>query len=165
MVETIHESKVIILWDHQGQTDRTIPNNKPDIKIHDEKGTCKLIDVTVSGERYLIKKEAEILNYEDLNSRHTAYTECKNKSDTTNKRGNWNHFKIIPKKPEQHISTRKTWNQGTTKIRHTGHCTCSRNGIGEHGLDWSGSRYEKVAGTCKCGNEPSGSIKYGEFLG
>ena len=32
---------------------------------------------------------------------------------------------------------------------------------------WTGSiwfRTGQVAGTCECGNEPSGSIKYGEFL-
>ena len=28
----------------------------------------------------------------------------------------------------------------------------------------SGSEYGQVAVTCKCGNEPSGSIKCGEFL-
>jgi hypothetical protein len=49
------------------QTDRTIPNNKPDIIICDnEKRTCMLIDVAVSGDRNVIKKEAEkILNYKD----------------------------------------------------------------------------------------------------
>jgi hypothetical protein len=29
---------------------------------------------------------------------------------------------------------------------------------------WTGSRYRQVAGTCECGNEPSGFIKCGEFL-
>jgi len=50
------------------QTDRTIPNNKPDIVIRDnEKGTCMLIDVAISGDRNVIKKEAEkILKYTDL---------------------------------------------------------------------------------------------------
>ena len=45
-----------------------IPNNKLDIIIRDnEKGTCMLIDVAISGDRNLIKKEAEkILQYEDL---------------------------------------------------------------------------------------------------
>jgi hypothetical protein len=33
-----------------------------------------------------------------------------------------------------------------------------------YGLARTGSGYEKVAGTCECGNEPSGSIKFGEFL-
>ena len=28
----------------------------------------------------------------------------------------------------------------------------------------TGSGQGKVAGTCECGNEPSSSIKYGEFL-
>jgi hypothetical protein len=39
-----------------------------------------------------------------------------------------------------------------------------RSGMVWHGLDWSGSGYEQVAGTCKCGNEPSGSIKFRDFL-
>jgi glycosylphosphatidylinositol transamidase (GPIT) subunit GPI8 len=49
-------------------TDRTITNNKPDITIRDnEKITCMLIDVAISGHRNVIKKEAEaILKYEDL---------------------------------------------------------------------------------------------------
>jgi hypothetical protein len=33
-----------------------------------------------------------------------------------------------------------------------------------HGLDWSGSGYGQLAGTCDCGNGPSGSIKCGKFL-
>ena len=33
-----------------------------------------------------------------------------------------------------------------------------------HGLDQSGSGQGQVAGTCECGNEPSGSIRCGEFL-
>ena len=50
------------------RTDRTVANNKPDIKISDDKeGTCVLIDVAISGDRNAIKKGAEkILNYKDL---------------------------------------------------------------------------------------------------
>jgi hypothetical protein len=50
------------------QTDRTVPNNKPDTTIRDnEKGTCMLIDVAIPGDRNVIKKEAEkILKYKDL---------------------------------------------------------------------------------------------------
>jgi len=50
------------------QTDRTIPNNKPDIIIRDnEKRTCLLIDVAISGDRNVIKNKAEkILKYKDL---------------------------------------------------------------------------------------------------
>ena len=33
-----------------------------------------------------------------------------------------------------------------------------------YGLDRAGSRKGQVAGTCECGNEPSGSINCGEFL-
>jgi len=33
-----------------------------------------------------------------------------------------------------------------------------------YGLDRSGSGYGQVAGTCECGNEPSFSMKFGEFL-
>jgi len=56
------------LWNQQVQTDRTIPNNKPDIIIRDnENGTCMSIDVAISGDRNVIKKEAEkILKYKDL---------------------------------------------------------------------------------------------------
>jgi len=58
----------IILWNQQLQTDRTIPNNKPNIIIRDNgKRTCILIDVAISGDRNLIKKEVEkILKYKDL---------------------------------------------------------------------------------------------------
>ena len=66
--ETRQGGKVAILWNQQVQTDRTIPSNKPDIIIRDnEKGTCMLIDVAISGGRNVIKKEAEkILKYKDL---------------------------------------------------------------------------------------------------
>ena len=33
-----------------------------------------------------------------------------------------------------------------------------------YGLDRAGSEQGQVAGTCQCGNEPSGFIKFGEFL-
>ena len=67
-VETSQGGRVTILWNQQVQTDRTIPNNKPDIIIRDnEMGTCMLVDVAISGDRNVIKKEAEkILKYKDL---------------------------------------------------------------------------------------------------
>ena len=44
-VETSQEGNVTILWNQQVQTDRTIPNNKPDIIFRDnEKGICMLIN-------------------------------------------------------------------------------------------------------------------------
>ena len=67
-VETSQGDKVTILWNQQAQTDRTIPNNKPDIVSRDnEKGTCMLIDVAISGDRNVIKQETKkILKYKDL---------------------------------------------------------------------------------------------------
>ena len=56
-VETSQGGKVTILWNQQVQTDRTIPNNKPDVIICDnEKGTCMLIDVAISADRNVLKK-------------------------------------------------------------------------------------------------------------
>jgi hypothetical protein len=37
-------------------------------------------------------------------------------------------------------------------------------GCGGYGLDRACSGYGQVAGACECDNEPSGSIKWGEFL-
>jgi hypothetical protein len=67
-VETSQGDKVTILWNQQAQTDRTIPNNKPDIVSRDnENGTCMLIDVAISGDRNVIKQETKkILKYKDL---------------------------------------------------------------------------------------------------
>jgi hypothetical protein len=41
---------------------------------------------------------------------------------------------------------------------------CSGSWRGSWGLDGVGSGYGRVAGTCEYGKEPSGSIKFGEFL-
>jgi hypothetical protein len=85
------------------QTDRTVANNKPNIIIRDdEKGTCVLIDVAISGDGNLKKREAKkVLKYEDLAKKIRMWN-VKNKSDTSNNRGSWNHLKIIQKIPEQH---------------------------------------------------------------
>jgi hypothetical protein len=66
--ETSRGGKVNILWNQQIQTDRTIPNNKPDIVLHDyEKETCMLLDVAIPGDRNVIQKEDEkILKYKDI---------------------------------------------------------------------------------------------------
>jgi len=67
-VESSEGGEVTILWNQQIQTDRTIPSNKPNIIIRDNgTGTCMLIDVAISGDRNVIKKEAEkVLKYKDL---------------------------------------------------------------------------------------------------
>jgi hypothetical protein len=66
-VETGQVGNVTIPWNQQVQTDRTFPNNKPDIIIRDnEKRTCMLIDIAISGDRNVIKKESEkILKYKE----------------------------------------------------------------------------------------------------
>ena len=59
-VETTQGGKVTILWNQPVRTDRTIANNKSDIIIRDnEKRTCILIDVAISADSNVIKKEAE----------------------------------------------------------------------------------------------------------
>jgi hypothetical protein len=65
LVETRHESNVIILWNQYVPTNRTIPNNKPDITIYgNKKERCVSIDVEIPGGRNVIKKDAEkILKY------------------------------------------------------------------------------------------------------
>jgi hypothetical protein len=114
-VETNQKDKVTILWNQQVQTDRTIPNNKPDIiKRDNEKRTCMLIDVAIPGDRNVSKKEAEkILKYKDL---------------TTEIQRMWNVktnvipvIIIIQKIPEQRTGNPRT--QGATENSHIGHCT------------------------------------------
>jgi len=42
------------------QSDRTIANNKPDIMIHvNKEGSYLPVDIAISGERIMIKKEAK----------------------------------------------------------------------------------------------------------
>ena len=67
-VETSREGNAITLMNLQAKTDRDIPNNKSNIRIrNNEKGTCVLIDVEISGDRNVIKKDVkEILKYKDL---------------------------------------------------------------------------------------------------
>ena len=66
--EKSYDDNVSILWNQQVLTDRTIPINKPDIIIRDNKqGTCIIIDFAIPGNRNVIKRESEkILQYEDL---------------------------------------------------------------------------------------------------
>jgi hypothetical protein len=95
-VETRQGGKVAILWNQQIQTDRTIPNNKPDIIIrNNEEGTCMLIDVAISGDRNVIKKEAEkILKYKDLTIEIERMWNVKPKVIPVIP-GDWDYFKVI----------------------------------------------------------------------
>ena len=97
-VETSQGGKVTILLNQKIQTDRTILNNKPDIIIRDneKKKTCMSIEAANSGDRNVIKKEAEkILKYKDLKIEIQRMLECKNKGDTSNNRGDWDYFYVI----------------------------------------------------------------------
>ena len=89
--------RVASLQTQQMKSDRTIPNNKPDITMrHNEKGTCLVIDNVFSGDRTVIKKEAEkILKYENIRTEIEIMQ--KNRSDTIIKRGNCNDLKVIHK--------------------------------------------------------------------
>jgi len=64
------------------------------------------IDVATPGYRNVIKKEAEkIIKYRDLIIEIQRMWNVKSKSDISNNRGDWNHFKITQAIPEQ--QTRK----------------------------------------------------------
>jgi hypothetical protein len=70
---TSHEGKVTILWNQQVQTDRTIPNNKPDIVIRDnKKAACMLINVAISGDRNVIKRSREDSKISKTENTNTA---------------------------------------------------------------------------------------------
>jgi hypothetical protein len=59
------------------QTDRTIPNNKPHIVIrNNERGTCMLIDVAISGGRCdqeRSREDSKIYRPNKKNSEHVKY--------------------------------------------------------------------------------------------
>jgi len=64
----IYEGKITMLWNQQVKTDRSAPNSKPDNIIRDnEKGTCMLTDIAISGDGNVIKKKAgKIPKYRDF---------------------------------------------------------------------------------------------------
>jgi hypothetical protein len=90
------------------QTDRTIRSNKSDFIIRDnEKGTRTLIDVALSGDRNVIKKEAKkILKYEDLTIETQCMWNVKAKVVPEIIRATGNHLKFIKKIHEQRIGKR-----------------------------------------------------------
>jgi hypothetical protein len=78
------------------------------------------IDVAISGERNMIKKEADkIINCKDLTTEIQRMWNVK--SDTSDNKGGLSHLKIIRKTPEQR--TARARNQETTENSHIGHCT------------------------------------------
>ena len=92
------------------------------IVCDNEKGTCMLIDVAISGDRNVIKKDTnKILKYKDLTTEIQCMWNVKNKGDTSNNGGKWDYFRVFQKIREQH--TGKTQSHGTTENSHIGHCT------------------------------------------
>jgi len=62
-----------------------------------------LIDAAISGDRNVIKKEAEkILKYKDLTIELQRMWNVKTKVIPVNNRGDWDCFKVIQKIREQH---------------------------------------------------------------
>ena len=118
--------KVIILWNQQVQTDRTIPSNKPDIIIRDnEKRTCMLIDVAIPGDRNVIKKEDEkILKYKDLTIEIQRMWNVKTNAIPVIIGATGTISRVIQKIPEQ--GTGKPRSQGATENSRIGHCTHTR---------------------------------------
>jgi len=56
--ETSHKGKLTVFWNQRVQTDKTVPNNKLDVIIHDnDKGTCVFKDDGTLGDRNAIKEE------------------------------------------------------------------------------------------------------------
>ena len=75
------------------QTDRTIPNIKPDaITRNNEKGTRMLIEVAVLRDRNVIKKECE----KRVKCGDHTIEICKH-NDTVTNRGDWNYLRIVKK--------------------------------------------------------------------
>jgi hypothetical protein len=67
------------------------------------KGTCMLIDVAISGDRNVIKKEAEkIFKYKDLIMEILRMWNVIAKVIPVLVGGNWHHFKITQTRPEHH---------------------------------------------------------------
>ena len=94
--------KVTILWNRQLQTDKTISNSKPNIIMRDnEKGICHRC-CNFRRKKYDNARSREGSKLYRPNKRNTVHAECKNRSDTNDYRGKWNHLHIIQKIPHQH---------------------------------------------------------------
>ena len=50
----------------------------------------------------MMKEAQKFLKFREFAIEISARVECESKSDTGDKRGNWNYFKIIQAIPEQH---------------------------------------------------------------
>jgi hypothetical protein len=115
-VETGQGGNVAILWNQQVQTDRTFPNNKPNIIRDNEKRTYMLIDVAISGDINVIIKEAEkILKYKDLTIEIRRMWNVETGAAGTISKS---FRKYVSNIPGNHEVTKRT-----TENSHIGHCT------------------------------------------
>jgi len=140
---------VTILWNQQVRTSRTIPNNKPDIIICDnKKGTCILIDVAIPGDRNVIKKEAEkILKIWRRYNRNSAHVECESKGDMSSNKGDWNYF-IITQTFLSNISGKHEIKE--LQNSHTGHWThTTKSANGKVQNIFHGRNYITCSTNCK----------------
>ena len=95
-VNKSHDGNVCVLWNQKLLTDRTIPNNKSDFIIRDNKqGTFLLINFAVPRNGKVIKREAEkILQYKDLIIEIQRMWNVEEKVIPVIIGANWNHLKI-----------------------------------------------------------------------
>ena len=75
----------------------------------------------------MIKKEAENVYKTRPSNSKTTHVECKNKSDTSNNRGNWNRLKFINKMCEHHMWKAHQRTTGKSHIVHYVHISKSTN--------------------------------------
>ena len=68
-------------------------------------------------------------------------------------------YRLLVEKPEGMRPLVRIWHRWEDNIKRI-----FKSGMWLHGLDRSGSGQGEMVGTCECRNEPSGSIKFGEFL-
>jgi hypothetical protein len=66
------------------------------------------------------------------------------------RRGEYRFFVVLSEGKRRLESSRHRWENNIILVLQD---------VGWEGMDWI-----DLAGTCNCGNEPSASIKYGEFL-
>ena len=78
-----------------------------------------LIDVTISGDRNVIKKAEKILKCKDLRIEIQRMWNVKKKGDTGNNRGDWDYFKVIQKIREQHTAKLRNYRKQPYWALHT----------------------------------------------
>ena len=91
-VKTSHDGKVTILWMQHVQSDRIIPNNKPDMHVNRHCNSYR--------QKFDQERSREDFKIYSPHNRNSVHVECESQSDTSNKSGDWNHSKSL----RQHLS-------------------------------------------------------------